>query len=542
MYKSLFPNINLPVEIQLKPHNFPLSICYAWPQLLEKYTTMSLNERNGDNVPLLVLRRNVYLSYDHEIEIVKNADKKTVELLYYEACNSVYLERLMVPFDTAILLSAINACIDPDFNDKKDDDKLLSTELKAYLPNVYHLNLECWRNSSKFQTIKHRFFTHYNLISETLNTMPIDARNLQIKYLNICMVSPLYGSAFFDGYIEKTSLLRNSSQKNWIYIAINRHYICLVDFTKYSCILNISLIDCSWKSTVYMNNGIKSSYADGSSSLFLHFYPDKYQYSSKLIQFISKQTPMIEALLNSCRILTNNAENFCNFNLPQDVYYLLDIKSEFFDQNCGIYRNKLDEIVAADFDADGNYSMQPKLKFLIGPSILNSDLANLADESQRLLKAGGDYLHLDVMDGRFVPNLTFGHPVVKCLRKSLPKPTFFDMHMMVAEPEKWVSPIADAGADLYTFHLEATDNPGSLIRRIKEAGMQVGVAVKPGTSIDGILKFGDMIDVALVMTVEPGFGGQSFMADMMPKVRLINVKQDSSRLNHNFHAPSFIIF
>lgn len=159
------------------------------------------------------------------------------------------------------------------------------------------------------------------------------------------------------------------------------------------------------------------------------------------------------------------------------------------------------------------------MEILVSPSILAADFSNLGGEIARMEKAGADMLHIDVMDGVFVPNISFGLPVVKSIRKATN--LFFDVHLMICDPFAYVERFAVAGADGITFHLESQSEPEAVIEKIRAAGKKVGVSIRPATPVSAVLPLLHKIDMLLVMTVEPGFGGQSFMADMLPKIRAV---------------------
>jgi len=159
-------------------------------------------------------------------------------------------------------------------------------------------------------------------------------------------------------------------------------------------------------------------------------------------------------------------------------------------------------------------------KILIAPSILSADFANLQEDILRVEKAGADWIHIDVMDGHFVPNLTIGAPVVKSLRKITKLP--FDVHLMIENPWKYIEDFAKAGADIITVHQEACkDNLSEVIAQIKSYGVKAGVSIKPNTSVDAIKYVLKDVDLVLVMSVEPGFGGQSFLANSLAKIKEI---------------------
>lgn len=152
----------------------------------------------------------------------------------------------------------------------------------------------------------------------------------------------------------------------------------------------------------------------------------------------------------------------------------------------------------------------------ISPSILSCDYGKIAEELKDMENCGADYMHIDVMDGHFVPNLTLGAPVIKCIKKATTVP--FDVHLMISDPLKYIDDFCNAGADIITFHTECDSPIDETIEKILSRGVKASLTVKPKTPVEDIFPYLDKLSMVLVMTVEPGFGGQSFMEDMMEKV------------------------
>lgn len=163
------------------------------------------------------------------------------------------------------------------------------------------------------------------------------------------------------------------------------------------------------------------------------------------------------------------------------------------------------------------------MTIIISPSILSADFTNLERDIKIVEEAGADWIHIDVMDGHFVPNITIGIPVVKSIKKITNLP--LDVHLMIENPEKFVKAFKEAGADVITFHYEAVEDVLSVVKLIKSLGVKAGLSIKPNTKAKEILKFLPHLDLVLIMTVEPGFGGQSFMHDCAQKIA--EIKQEA---------------
>lgn len=170
------------------------------------------------------------------------------------------------------------------------------------------------------------------------------------------------------------------------------------------------------------------------------------------------------------------------------------------------------------------------MKKMIAPSILSADFANLESEIKKVTEAGADWIHVDVMDGRFVNNITIGIPVVASLKKVSRIP--LDVHLMIEEPEKYANAFIKAGSDWLTFHVEACKDPLHLIKTIKSLGAKAGISLRPATDISTIKPFLPELDLVLVMTVEPGFGGQSFMNDQVEKINYLFEQRNQNQFNY----------
>ena len=179
-------------------------------------------------------------------------------------------------------------------------------------------------------------------------------------------------------------------------------------------------------------------------------------------------------------------------------------------------------------------------KIKISPSILSADFSQLGNEIKRLEEGGADMIHVDVMDGHFVPNLTIGPPVIKALKKNCK--ILFDVHLMISPVHKYIDAYAEAGADIITIHPEATNDLGSSITKIKKLNKKVGVSLNPESKIDLILNFLDQIDLVLIMSVNPGFGGQKFIPEVLTKIKELKKIQKEKKISFDIEIDGGINF
>lgn len=174
----------------------------------------------------------------------------------------------------------------------------------------------------------------------------------------------------------------------------------------------------------------------------------------------------------------------------------------------------------------------------LSPSMLSIDFAKIGEQLAIIEQAGTPYIHLDVMDGVFVPNISFGIPVIKGIRKA--SNMVFDAHLMIVEPEKYIEEFRKAGADIINFHLEATENPKKVIDLIHSTGAKAGITIKPNTPVEAVKPYLGDVEMVLVMTVEPGFGGQKFMENQVPKIQQLSLWKKEMNLGYDIQVDGGI--